>query len=324
MDRFLTVLGTRHVNTVTGRELPTDLEGHKRAIDLERYGKPVVRISRGDELHDGEYVVQHEDAEGFNLYAYAKIKPARTLNVAFHGAVRKTDTYPRFDRVASLGSSEPALLSIADPTLMLGDDLLLCWFLGSKTWDPLDAIVSLIRSAAAAAGATHIKVVGGSGGGFAAMRVGAALGDSLIFVYNPQTIVANYNKGVVDAYFEVAYPGEDSDEVIAREPALFDMREAFRQPHAGRRLYYLQHLGDVGHVGRHYRPFKRSLGVLDVDGFDSSGCHRFVLADFDREGHGPPPPPGFDAHLAAAIAWGGPGFREETLVEAETDPLSVT
>lgn len=277
-----------------------------RAINLERYGKPVVRISRGEELQDGEYIIQQEDPLGYDLYAYAKIKPAQTLNVAFHGAVRRIDTYPRFDRVASLGSSEPALLSIADPTLMLGEDLLLCWFLGSKTWDPLDAIVGLIRSAAAAAGATHINLVGGSGGGLAAMRVGASLGDSLIFVYNPQTIVANYNKGVVDAYFEAAYPGEDPAEVMAAEPARFDMREAFRLPHAECRLYYLQHLGDVGHVGRHYRPFKRSLGVLEVDGIDSSGRHRFVLEDFDREGHGPPPPPDFDAHLAAAIAWGGP------------------
>lgn len=277
-----------------------------REFDLGRYGKSAISVGAGSkfDLGLGEYVVSVE-RDGFaDLYAYANVVRSRTLNVVFHGAVRPgIDTYPRFDRIATLGQNGEAFLSFADPTLMISDEVSLAWYLGNRDWDPVEDIVALIRAVSASSGATEVNLIGGSGGGFAAMRVGAQLDDCLVFVFNPQTVIANYNKRLVEKYMTAAFPGEVAEEVFAADPERFDMREVYAAPGGARRLFYLQHLGDGSHVVGHYRPFKRSLGVLEVDGDDASGRVRHLLVDSERDGHGPPRPREFEKHFASALRW---------------------
>lgn len=277
-----------------------------RDIDLQRYGRPVVSVdsSSGFELETMESIISVARDGCPDLYGYANVVRSTTLNVVFHGAVRPgKDSYPRFDRVGSLGRSGDAFLAIADPTLMISDDISLAWYLGNRSWDPLEDIVKLIRAVSASSGAKEVNLIGGSGGGFAAMRVGAQIDDCLIFVFNPQTIIANYNRRVVEKYMSVAYPGENVEAVFSGDPERFDMRTVYSAPRAANRLFYLQHLGDGSHVAGHYRPFKRSLGVLAVEGDDASGRVRHVLVDAERDGHGPPLPLEFERHFTDALRW---------------------
>ncbi|WP_207594403.1 hypothetical protein [Arthrobacter sp. D5-1] len=275
-----------------------------RPIELERYEADVVNYSSGSDLKYGNYILAAPIDKGPELYAYAKVRRGPILNVVFHGAVRpNADTYPRFDRVGSLGGGGTSLISFADPTLMISEDIDLGWYLGNSVWDPLDTIVDVIRSVIRVSGAVEVNLVGGSGGGFAALRVGAALDDCLVFVFNPQTVIANYTRKVVDKYFAAAFPDVEQEEQLRVEAARFDMRLPYSDGVGSRRVYYLQHLGDGSHVVGHYRPFKRRLGVTSVDGCDENGLVKHVLVDSERDGHGPPLPKDFEWHFEQAKLW---------------------
>lgn len=288
-----------------------------RPIEFQRYEVNITHFSTGDELQLGKYIVEAPIDKGPDLYAFAKIRRGRVLNVVFHGAVRpNADTYPRFDRVGSLGAAGTSLLSFADPTLMLSEDIDLGWYLGNSDWDPLDKIAEVIRAGIRASGAVEVNLIGGSGGGFAALRVATVLDDCLVFVFNPQTVIANYIPKVVDKYFAAAYPGRDQQEVIAAESSRFDMRVPYGSVNGKRRVYYLQHLGDGSHIVGHYRPFKRSLGVLTVDGCDDAGVIKHVLVDSERDGHGPPFAKDFDWHFAEARRWCWESSNQEAVFSA--------
>lgn len=233
---------------------------------------------------------------------YSRLVRGDELFVIFHGAFRKgKDRYPRFDRVQTTNRMNVPFMSFADPTLALDKTMLLAWFLGGEQWDPINDIVSLVLNAVRKSGSKRVVFIGGSGGGFAALRVSKEIPGSMAFVFSPQTDITRYIPGVVEKYFAVAWPKTSMADAIANDPRRFSLIEQYAESDSGNLVYYLQSLNDPDHIRDHYRPFKNQVGVSEASGLDSSSRMKFVLYDSALEGHGPPSADEFNAYLNDAL-----------------------
>lgn len=256
-----------------------------------------------------------ELTESVRLHFFAQLEPSDTLYVAFHGAMRvDQDTYPRFERVASLQKRSSTFLSFADPTWYLNPQMTLSWFLGGPDWDALDPIEGVVRRALDVTGATSVVFVGGSGGGFAALRIGVRFPGSLAYVQSPQTVITRYLPSTVDLYFKSVW-GEPKSQVVKRTPHKFDLTGLYRTNPGINFVYYLQNLNDPAHVRDHYRPFKRIHGISEAQGTSTDTTKRFYLSDSDLLRHGPPTPSEFEQNFNRAIKFHQAATRRPKRVE---------
>ncbi|MFJ2519790.1 alpha/beta fold hydrolase [Cellulosimicrobium cellulans] len=273
--------------------------------DLGRYAVPHVAFGSPRELGLGEYIGSVGINAEVRSFFYARLKPAKRLQIVLHGAVRAgKDTYPRFDRISSTRGDDDALVSFADPTIGAYPKVLLGWYLGGHGWDPLETMVEVVRSAAAAVGAEDVILIGGSGGGFAAMQLALKLEGAMAFVFNPQTAVMRYNRAVVLNYFTHAHPGYTAEAIVSARPERFDVGLAYAGAPVKPRIFYAQSIGDSIHVVQHYIPFKRALNMRRVHGEADGVPVRFELYDGMREGHGPPLVDEYAGLLRNALHWG--------------------
>lgn len=193
-------------------------------------------------------------------------------------------------------------LCLADPSLALDSDLGLAWYAGSgrsRTQDLLSAFLQTVAERFDC----ELLLIGGSGGGFAALYYGARLGQrASVLVWNPQTDLLKYYRPAVRAYLEACWPGPNwrSDEVLAGasrylmqagiEHSTIDRYRAGPGP---RRLLYLQNADDDFHINHHVGPLLACLGLEDGGSrhyTDEAGC-RTVWFGTWGDGHEPLPRP---------------------------------
>ncbi|MDR2254211.1 MAG: hypothetical protein LBD97_10235 [Bifidobacteriaceae bacterium] len=217
-----------------------------------------------------------------------------SLIVTFHAATdRAKIALPRFERLSHFAELGSSLMAFSDPTLDLRPDLALGWYLGSGGLDLTPVLAGLVAQAAAGLGARRVVLFGSSGGGFAALAVGAMLDGPTVIAVNPQTDISKY------------YPGPSG---LARRAVFGDGRPARARlnlvwryrANAGRpRIRLFVNSGDKHHLARHATPFvealKRERPDVDVDvtGFDAG------------PGHHPPPSDDLRAAAVAAAAQAG-------------------
>lgn len=221
-----------------------------------------------------------------------------TLVVSFHGALdRDRYTLPRFERMASIRKLGLSSLYIADPTLHLDPKLQLTWYTGWPGLDLFDIIAEQVVRAANALGARTLVLSGSSGGGYAALQVGARVDGAISLAFNPQTQIHGYlydgkpgSHGVERAFIEHAYPDAAPNgiwsidfEVDWTESAGPDYSaiRAYASPR-GNRILYANNLNDW-HVEQHYVPFAKAYRAVHA---------RDLLTELNyegREGHFPPP-----------------------------------
>lgn len=275
------------------------------AADFGRYAAPYISFGSPQEIRLGEYVGSVNVNDEVPSFFYARLKPTRRLKVVLHGAVRSgIDTYPRFDRIGSTRNDDDALISFADPTIGVYRKVLLGWYLGGHGWDPLATMAAVVRSAASSVGAENVILIGGSGGGFAAMQLAFKLDGAMAFVFNPQTAVMRYNRTAVLNYFNHAHPGHTAEAVVSANPERFDVGLAYAGAAVKPRIFYAQSIGDSNHMVQHYIPFKRALNMRRVHGEADGVPVRFELYDGLREGHGPPYNDEYAELLLNALRWG--------------------
>ncbi len=268
------------------------------------YGVPIYRHGSLYDFqlhHNSGSVNEVEFSEGVKLHFFAELSRADTLFVAFHGAMRSNkDAYPRFERVSTLKKRSSNFLSFADPTWHLNPMMNLSWFLGGPEWDALDPIERVVRHAMAVSEAKNLVLLGGSGGGFAALRMGIRFPGSLAYVQSPQTVITRYLPTVVDLYFDSVW-GEPRNNVAKRSPHKFDLTGLYRANPAVNTVYYLQNLNDPAHIRDHYRPFKRIHGITESQGTSGDATKRFYLSDSKLLKHGPPTAPEFELNFNRAL-----------------------
>lgn len=241
---------------------------------------------------------------GKTLDCYADLGASDELIVGFHGANSKErNFYPRFERVRSLRSLVPAFINFADPTMQLenGSGMLLSWYLGGPGWDPLFEISKVIRKAMGKSGAKHVAFVGGSGGGYAALRASTLFPGSLAYVQEPQTSLALYIPSVVEKYFQTVWPGWNQKSLLEAFPERFDMNELYRVSSPNNFVYYTQSRADVSHVRDHFEPFCSSVGVSTEGGNNSTQTRTLKLYDGEVAGHGRMTSREFTLHFNEAV-----------------------
>ncbi|MGK3958291.1 DUF6270 domain-containing protein [Arthrobacter sp. R4] len=157
-------------------------------------------------------------------------------------------------------------ISISDPSLELDPTLGLAWYAGNEKQDLTQSLLKLLRHLIAASG-KELLLIGGSGGGFAALKLGQKLGNTAsVFVWNAQTDILEYNEKFVRNYLKVAYPALTANllesaawkETVRREfeaagveLSLLPDARAGRSP---RRVLFVQNATDW-HVPIHTAPF---------------------------------------------------------------------
>ncbi|MFI8598239.1 heparinase II/III family protein [Rothia koreensis] len=191
--------------------------------------------------------------------------PGATLTVQFHGAIDRNKTrIPIFQRLEFQRTLEVGpTMNIADPTLDLASTLRLGWYMGVDDLDLHAIIARQIRAAADALGTENIVLQGGSGGGFAALQVGAFLPEASVVAFNPQTDVRKYHAHSASDAFEVSFGSRTAptEESLVRRLSVID-----RIAHAGSvgRLYLVTNTGDTFHAEVHEQPLSRFLDENQV------------------------------------------------------------
>lgn len=276
------------------------------------YGVPIYRqisyraISfrdvRSNSIH---YVRLNKDLD---IPFYVGLRRSRRLRVIFHGAItRGRDNLPRFDRISTSLQSGDAFVSFADPTLSLNDSLELGWYLGLRSCDPTLAICQIISRVARQVGAEEIVLIGGSGGGHAALRVGAAMNSVNVncFVFSPQTEIAQYHQRLVREFCVASGYGGGSNGLSRMKSNLGsrqDLKLLYENSYPRNKVYYFQNQNDPFHVRHHYEPFVKAMERAAFRGCVAP--NQFVHALVDSvEGHGAPLPREFAEHFDKALSF---------------------
>lgn len=262
-------------------------------IDYERYSVPRIvheRISRL-RLQNGKAAINTlQVSPTKQLDFYSSLNPADTLIVSFHGAYngKNPGTYPMFWRISSLRERTGAFLAFTDPTRLQGGehDILVSWFLGKEGWDPLAVILNVVDSAMKTCGAKRVMFVGGSGGGFAALRASASVPGSCAFVQDATVGLEKHNPKIVDTYFKKAWPGWNKDKLLSAFPELFSMTLLYMRRVPRNFVYMTQSLEDKGHLDDHFVRFARAHGLPAEGGTSRGGGRELTAYNPAVSGHG--------------------------------------
>ncbi len=155
--------------------------------------------------------------------------------------------------------------------MSLDEDLGLAWYAGNQ-WQRLQDELTEILVHLSDSFGMELLLIGGSGGGFAAINLGMRLGEKAsVLVWNPQTDFLKYSRRSVDTYLKAAFPdlvGErGADAVTAESLAKVGVRASVTAPDAmpgPRRMLYLQNSSDW-HVKAHAAPFIAGHGLAPVE-----------------------------------------------------------
>ncbi|MGP5090392.1 heparinase II/III family protein [Brachybacterium tyrofermentans] len=188
--------------------------------------------------------------------------PGDTLTVLFHGALdRARIRLPMFQRWSQqLALDAGPTVAVGDPTLDLSGALGLGWYLGTEKTDLVPAIAESIATIASSLGASRIVLVGGSGGGFAALHVSAHLPDAVAVVMSPQNDLRRYSSRLtraasIPALGRSRIPTEGS--LVKR----IHVAERLRVLRSYPRTVLISNLGDEHHRVEHERPLVEAFQV---------------------------------------------------------------
>lgn len=241
---------------------------------------------------------------GISLDFYANLQKSDELWIGLHGANSPSkNIYPRFERVTSFHKYTDSFICFADPTMQLdlSKEMYSAWYLGGPSFDPLDSLLRVIRRAQGLTGAKHVAFVGGSAGGYAALRLSAAIPGSLAFVMNPQTILKNHHSRNISRYFRNVWPGWNQELLLEAFPNRFNMTEHYRSSMPRNYIHYAQNDGDIFHIENHFNPFKKVYGMNEAEhGVTVHGNRNFALYHGIKRGHAGIHPTDFRRHLKEA------------------------
>jgi pimeloyl-ACP methyl ester carboxylesterase len=193
--------------------------------------------------------------------------PGEQLNVGFQGAVdRAKKRIPLFERRASFSRKSHPFVLFADPSLALDREMTLSWFTGTADVDLVPILRQIVRGLVSQVGASRSILVGNSGGGFAALQVGAELPGSAALVFAPQIEVVRFHPVIVRKYLSVCFAGLSADEARDRHPDRLSAAVTYRGPHANV-VRYVQNTQDDHHLANHFGPFLEATdgGTGDPD-----------------------------------------------------------
>lgn len=190
--------------------------------------------------------------------------PGSTLTVLFHGAIdRAKARVPMFQRWRFQRSLDSGpTMAFSDPTLDLSRSLRLGWYLGTEESDLHPQIAQLIAEGAKALKVNRIVLVGNSGGGFAALHVGAHLPDATVVAISPQTDLSKYVPRLAADAIRCAFGAENTKDptVDTKRTSVMERLESLN---AYPQVWLVSNSGDKFHIDNHQEPL--GLGYANAD-----------------------------------------------------------
>ena len=255
---------------------------------------PVVQYAtindlRPAQMADGRFALTLDTGRFECLYCG---KPdAKRLFILLSGAINpQKETWPRFNRWSWHKRFPGAVLNIADPTIgLVPQDLQIGWYLGTEKYDWTRSMATLVRTFAADLGILTDKIIayGSSAGGFAAIRLAAALGDATAVAINPQTNIFKYYPSYVETLLQTAFGGMDASSLPSTLKTRFFAAEALRTAPQARCLL-VQNTVDRHHYIHHYTPLCDDLRIPLKGG--PADNRRYASALYSSpQGHGAEP-----------------------------------
>lgn len=202
------------------------------------------------------------------------------LLITFSGAIdaskRAQISLPVFSGIGIAKGLDYSVLSIADPSLALAPDLGLAWYAGSRGINLPNLIVHTIRHVAKVLGSESIFLLGGSGGGFAALNASERISNSTVICMNPQTDIAAYYKSMVNKFTRACF-GKNNFNLIPEEYKIkhrTNLLDIYKKTHNNNILYF-QNISDK-HLIQHATPFARVLGYTGEIAADRIGVYKLT------------------------------------------------
>ena len=233
-----------------------------------RWGRAVLEWPSLDaflttaEVQSGVHSVPIGEFAGkpINYDFFLTARPGTVLLCHFHGAAPLEGIdLPMFSGFGVTSSITTSMFIPSDPVLALDRGLNLAWHFGCEGIRLQAITISIVKKLQEILQAPRVVAWGGSGGGFAAIRVVKDVPNAISLVWNPQTNIAKYSKVFVDCYLRMAFPAIGAAGPIPSDGEQFPSlcNEAFREGYQGR-ILYLQERTDW-HVGAHLDPFVASF-----------------------------------------------------------------
>ena len=324
------------IDKVESIAIPLNSMPSEKTCDLNAWDMPIYHYGVSDDYND-----HHFDKDGIHridlgfgqsvdiciqgMEAAIESKKTDVLLVGFAAAIasrqEKNKKAPFFSGLnISRGLALP-LISIADPSLALSQELALGWHAGNQGAFGFPQRVASILDSIAMSYSSRLLLFGGSGGGFASLILGTLLkSQTTIAVWNPQTSIGEYNRRMVLNYIKIAFPqytlgeGDDTNlhDALEELGILHDLRT--RTLNENVEVFYLQNDSDwlvkshaISFLKRY--PFKRvGLGV-----FETPDKKMTAFIGTWGEGHVAPPNECIKELLSRLAEGEGPGSLARAL-----------
>jgi Heparinase II/III-like protein len=249
-------------------EAPNSLQPRQVVRSNTRWGRSVLEWPSLEaflataEVQSGVHSIPIGEFAGkaVNYDFFLTSRPGTVLLCHFHGnAPREGSELPIFTGLGVTSSIATSMFVPSDPVLVLDASLSLAWHFGCEGVRLQAITVSIVQKLQAILQAPRVVAWGGSGGGFAAIRVARDVPNSIALVWNPQTDIAKYVPEPVARYRSIAFPRIAAAGTFPSDGEQFPSlcTEEFRAGYQGR-ILYLQERTDW-HVKIHLEPFIASF-----------------------------------------------------------------
>ncbi|WP_146826091.1 hypothetical protein [Aeromicrobium flavum] len=246
-----------------------------------------------DAPKDGVHAFELTSETGTLTYEfYVRVRPGTPLVAHFHGnAPRRENDLPVITGLGVSSDLDASLFVLSDPVLSLDDTVTLGWHIGPAWLGVHPVTVAVVDHLARVSNAPRVVAWGGSGGGYAALRVARDIDTCVALVWNPQTNVDRYAPEPVDTFRRVAgfVPGFAFTNVRG-----FNLTHASTTTEFRGTAIVLQERTDW-HFRTHLAPMltvldpEVDLERLEEEVVSEIGDHLVTVVSHWGQGHAPPP-----------------------------------
>lgn len=230
------------------------------------YGVPVYTTLDAGRVPDGaaEPFVWSVDLGQLVPSAYLHGDEGDVLTVYFHGATDRTKfTMPRYERLRSMPKlGLGPVMFFSDPCLDLDSRMMLSWYVGTEDRDLHREVARMIEAYARRRGIEKVLLVGNSGGGFAALQLGAYLEGTRVVSFNPQIQVDRYVPRIAESAHWALFGRDTVSDDPLNAPRM-DLIERYRRIDFDQDVLLIQNPGDDHHHQEHFLPFTEAFAASE-------------------------------------------------------------
>jgi hypothetical protein len=161
-----------------------------------------------EEVQSGVHSVPIGEFSGKPMHYdfFLTARPGTVLLCHFHGnAPREGNELPVFSGFGVTSSISTSMFIASDPVLALDANLTLAWHFGCDGIYLQAITISIVKKIQTILHAPRVVAWGGSGGGFATIRLVKDVPNSIALVWNPQTNIAKYGKDFIERYRRIVF-----------------------------------------------------------------------------------------------------------------------